>query len=170
MPSNNALQPSPSSRRAFQRCFASDPQAKMYLPRWRAHFGYDRNRLEDSGGDGRKYAVDSYRRRPPNPLAGEVMLNTGMCMASQSGNPPPWTRAEETPNSYAGQVLIITSAHRRQWGCHRRVHSLGLPPHFESDKANLKAIAIADYSFPASHCASRRFLDEWLAAHNPWHS
>jgi len=33
---------------------------------------------------------------PPNPLAGEMMLNTDMCLAFQTGDTPPWTRAEDS--------------------------------------------------------------------------
>jgi len=37
--------------------------------------------------------------RAPDPLAGEMMLNTDMCLAFQSGNTPPWTRAEDRNHS-----------------------------------------------------------------------
>ena len=54
-----------------------------------------------------------------------------------------------TDASYAGQVLIITSPLicDKGGGATDECDPLSLPQYFESDKANLKAIVIADYPF-----------------------
>jgi len=55
---------------------------------------------------------------PPNPLAGEMMLNTDMCLAFQSGNTRPWTRAEDTNHTNCCLWMDRNSADMRGVTCH----------------------------------------------------
>lgn len=55
---------------------------------------------------------------PPNPLAGEMMLNTDMCLAFQTGDTPPWTRAEDTNHTNCCLWVETNSADLRGVTCH----------------------------------------------------
>merc|ERR1740129_1121545 len=54
---------------------------------------------------------------PPNPLAGEMMLNTDMCLAFQSGQTPPFTRAEDRNHTGCCLWVETNSADLRGVAC-----------------------------------------------------
>eukprot|EP00929_Paragymnodinium_shiwhaense_P112635 TRINITY_DN808_c0_g1_i4.p1 TRINITY_DN808_c0_g1~~TRINITY_DN808_c0_g1_i4.p1 ORF type:complete len:1588 (-),score=339.38 TRINITY_DN808_c0_g1_i4:477-5240(-) len=94
----------------------------------------------------------------PASIAGEVVFNTGMVGYPESLTDP----------SYAGQILVITFPLIGNYGVpdEKERDNLGLATHFESDKIQVKAVVISDYSYAASHYQSKLTLGAWLKKHN----
>jgi len=89
--------------------------------------------------------------------SGEVVFNTGMVGYPESLTDP----------SYAGQILVITFPLVGNYGVPDETERdvLGLLTHFESEKIQIKALVISDYSFAASHYQMRMTLGQWLTKH-----
>jgi len=90
-------------------------------------------------------------------VAGEVVFNTGMVGYPESLSDP----------SYKGQLLCLTYPLIGNYGVPGdELDSFELPKFFESEKIQVTALLISDYSHYHSHHESRRSLGDWLREHN----
>eukprot|EP00929_Paragymnodinium_shiwhaense_P112634 TRINITY_DN808_c0_g1_i3.p2 TRINITY_DN808_c0_g1~~TRINITY_DN808_c0_g1_i3.p2 ORF type:complete len:1588 (-),score=504.94 TRINITY_DN808_c0_g1_i3:80-4843(-) len=103
------------------------------------------------------HVFNGYSFGYPESIAGEVVFNTGMVGYPESLTDP----------SYAGQILVITFPLVGNYGVpdEEERDNLGLATHFESDKIQVKAVIISDYSYAASHYQSKSSLGAWLKKH-----
>jgi len=86
-------------------------------------------------------------------VAGELVFTTGMVGYPESLTDP----------SYRGQLLVMTYPIIGNYGVPDDVHDeFGLPQFFESERVQVAAVIISDYSHHHSHWSSRRSLSEWL--------
>ncbi len=85
-------------------------------------------------------------------VAGEVVFNTGM-----AGYPDTLTDP-----SYLGQILTLTYPLIGNYGvpANRKTGSLNL--HFESNRIQIQALIVADYSQAFSHWKAAKSLSKWL--------
>eukprot|EP00754_Rhynchopus_humris_P032216 Rhum_TRINITY_DN15387_c0_g1::Rhum_TRINITY_DN15387_c0_g1_i4::g.154548::m.154548/K11541/URA2; carbamoyl-phosphate synthase / aspartate carbamoyltransferase len=91
-------------------------------------------------------------------VAGEVVFNTGMVGYPESLTDP----------SYKGQILVLTYPMIGNYGVPSEDErdEYGLPVHFESEKVQVTAVIVSDYSHAPSHYAARKSLSTWLKEHN----
>ena len=89
-------------------------------------------------------------------VSGEVVFNTGMV-----GYP-------ETliDSSYKGQILTLTYPLIGNYGVSSDEKQEGLSKYFESEKIQVQALIISDYSHNYSHWNSKKSLSEWMINHD----
>jgi carbamoyl-phosphate synthase large subunit/carbamoyl-phosphate synthase small subunit len=93
----------------------------------------------------------------PTNATGEVVFNTGMVGYPESLTDP----------SYAGQILVLTYPLIGNYGVPQDERDdLGLLKHFESDRIQISALIVSNYSHVPSHYTSNRSLSAWLREHN----
>ena len=86
-------------------------------------------------------------------IAGETVFNTGMVGYPESLTDP----------SYRGQILSLTYPLIGNYGVPAsKLDSFGIDKNFESDKIQVRALVVADYSFEHNHWASKKSLSDWL--------
>ena len=88
--------------------------------------------------------------------SGEVVFNTGMVGYPESLTDP----------SYKGQILVLTYPLIGNYGVPEKEYENNLPKNFESDKIQVQALVISDYSFEYSHWNAKKSLAEWLKEEN----
>ncbi len=84
--------------------------------------------------------------------SGEVVFNTGMVGYPESLTDP----------SYKGQILALTYPLIGNYGVPGKEVENNLLRNFESDRIQVQALVISDYSFEYSHWNARKSLAEWL--------
>jgi carbamoyl-phosphate synthase small subunit len=89
------------------------------------------------------------------PVAGEVVFNTGMVGYPESLTDP----------SYSGQILTLTYPLVGNYGvpAYRR-DDFGLPATFESERIQAAGLIVWEHSEKYSHHTAKRSLDQWLAS------
>jgi len=85
-------------------------------------------------------------------VSGEVVFNTAMTGYPESLTDP----------SYCGQILVATYPLIGNYGVPDNNLVNGLPEHFESDRIQISALIVSDYSEQYSHWNARLSLGEWL--------
>ncbi|MBI2650284.1 glutamine-hydrolyzing carbamoyl-phosphate synthase small subunit [Candidatus Woesearchaeota archaeon] len=85
-------------------------------------------------------------------VSGEVVFNTGMVGYPESLTDP----------SYKGQILVLTYPLIGNYGVPGKDVENNLLKNFESDKIQVQALVISDYSFEYSHWNAKKSLAEWL--------
>ncbi len=86
-------------------------------------------------------------------IAGEVVFNTGMVGYPESFTDP----------SYNGQILVLTYPLIGNYGVPaKEKDKFGLLKNFESEKAQITGLIVADYSNEFSHWQAEQSLAEWL--------
>lgn len=88
-------------------------------------------------------------------VAGEVVFNTAMTGYPESLTDP----------SYAGQILVATYPLIGNYGVPANIENDGLPKFFESERIQVTALIVSDYSEQYSHWSARQSLGEWLRQH-----
>ena len=86
------------------------------------------------------------------PACGEVVFSTAMVGYPESLTDP----------SYSGQILCVTYPIIGNYGVPSEELVNGISKYFESDKIQVKALVISDYSFNYSHWNAAKSLDQWL--------
>ena len=86
------------------------------------------------------------------PACGEVVFSTAMVGYPESLTDP----------SYSGQILCVTYPIIGNYGVPSDELVNGISKYFESDKIQVKALVISDYSFNYSHWNAAKSLDQWL--------
>ena len=89
-------------------------------------------------------------------VSGEVVFNTGMVGYPESLTDP----------SYKGQILVLTYPLIGNYGVPEKEFENNLLKNFESDKIQVQALVISDYSFEYSHWNAKKSLSEWLKEEN----
>lgn len=84
--------------------------------------------------------------------SGEVVFNTGMVGYPESLTDP----------SYKGQILALTYPLIGNYGVPDKIVDDGIVKNFESDKIQVRALVISDYSFEYSHWNAKKSLADWL--------
>jgi carbamoyl-phosphate synthase small subunit len=101
--------------------------------------------------DGTVFEGESFGH--PEPIAGEVVFNTGM-----TGYPETLTDP-----SYRGQILVMTYPLAGNYGVPAfGEDEHGLPLGFESEKIQVAALVVSEHSPRYSHHLAARSLGEWL--------
>ena len=85
-------------------------------------------------------------------VAGEVVFNTSMTGYPESLTDP----------SFAGQIMVATYPLIGNYGVPEAVIVDGLPDFFESDRIQVTALIVSDYSEQYSHWSAKRSLGDWL--------
>jgi len=88
--------------------------------------------------------------------SGEVVFNTGMVGYPESLTDP----------SYKGQILVLTYPLIGNYGVPEKEFENDFLSNFESDKIQVQALVVSDYSFEYSHYSARKSLTEWLKEEN----
>ncbi|MBN1350762.1 glutamine-hydrolyzing carbamoyl-phosphate synthase small subunit [candidate division KSB1 bacterium] len=88
----------------------------------------------------------------PESVAGEVVFNTGMVGYPESFTDP----------SYKGQILTLTYPLIGNYGIPNEIKQDGLAAHFESDRIQIQALVVSEYSENYSHWNSAMSLADWL--------
>ncbi|MFA5970916.1 MAG: glutamine-hydrolyzing carbamoyl-phosphate synthase small subunit [Lentimicrobiaceae bacterium] len=88
-------------------------------------------------------------------VAGEVVFNTSMTGYPESLTDP----------SYAGQIMVATYPLIGNYGVPEAVMIDGLPDYFESERIQVTALIVSDYSEQYSHWSAKRSLGDWLTEH-----
>ena len=88
-------------------------------------------------------------------VAGEVVFNTSMTGYPESLTDP----------SYAGQILVATYPLIGNYGVPEDITTDGVPHFFESERIQVTALIVSDYSAEYSHWNAKRSLGEWLIAY-----
>jgi carbamoyl-phosphate synthase small subunit len=103
--------------------------------------------------DGTRYEGEFFGANQP--VAGEVVFNTGMVGYPESLTDP----------SYAGQILTLTYPLVGNYGVpdYARDDS-GLPAIFESERIQAAGLIVWEHSERYSHHTATRSLDQWLAS------
>ncbi len=86
------------------------------------------------------------------PVAGEVVFNTAMTGYPESLTDP----------SYEGQILVFTYPLIGNYGVPARDTVQNLSAYYESEKIQVEAVVISDYSFEYSHWNADKSLAQWL--------
>lgn len=86
------------------------------------------------------------------PIAGEVVFNTAMTGYPESLTDP----------SYEGQILVFTYPLIGNYGVPARDTVQNLSAYYESEKIQVEAVVISDYSFEYSHWNADKSLAQWL--------
>ncbi len=89
-------------------------------------------------------------------VSGEVVFSTGMVGYPESLTAP----------SYKGQILVLTYPLIGNYGVPGKELENGLLKNFESDKIQVQALVVSDYSFEYSHWNAKKSLSEWLKEEN----
>ena len=89
-------------------------------------------------------------------VSGEVVFNTGMVGYPESLTDP----------SYKGQILVLTYPLIGNYGVPGKDAENNILKNFESDKIQIQALAISDYSFEYSHWSAKKSLADWLKEEN----
>ncbi|MAG91969.1 carbamoyl phosphate synthase small subunit [Candidatus Woesearchaeota archaeon] len=89
-------------------------------------------------------------------ISGEVVFSTGMVGYPESLTDP----------SYKGQILVLTYPLIGNYGVPGKETENNLLKNFESDKIQVQALIISDYSFQHSHWNAKKSLAEWLKEEN----
>ena len=90
-------------------------------------------------------------------VSGEVVFNTGMVGYPESLTDP----------SYKGQILALTYPLIGNYGVPSKERdSFGIVKNFESDKIQIQALVVSDYSLHYSHWNASKSLSEWLKEEN----
>jgi len=84
--------------------------------------------------------------------SGEVVFNTGMVGYPEALTDP----------SYKGQILALTYPLIGNYGVPGKEMEHGLLKRFESDRIQVQALLISDYSAEHSHWDAKRSLSDWL--------
>ena len=87
--------------------------------------------------------------------SGEVVFNTGMVGYPESLTDP----------SYKGQILVLTYPLIGNYGIPENEKQNKLLKFFESEKIQVKALIISDYSDTYSHWNAKKSLSEWMKEH-----
>ncbi len=88
-----------------------------------------------------------------NSVSGEVVFNTGMVGYPESLTDP----------SYKGQILVLTYPLIGNYGVPgKEEDSFGIDKNFESDKIQVQALIVSDYSWNYHHWNADKSLSEWL--------
>ena len=85
-------------------------------------------------------------------VSGEVVFNTGMVGYPESLTDP----------SYKGQILVLTYPLIGNYGVPDKEIENNLLKNFESDKIQVQALVVSDYSFQYSHWNAKKSLADWL--------
>lgn len=85
-------------------------------------------------------------------VAGEVVFSTAMTGYPESLTDP----------SYKGQILVATYPLIGNYGVPDSLRENDLLKYFESDKVQITALVISDYSFSFSHWNASKSLSDWL--------
>ena len=85
-------------------------------------------------------------------VSGEVVFSTGMVGYPESLTDP----------SYKGQILVLTYPLIGNYGVPGKNIEDNLLKNFESDKIQVTALIISDYSFEYSHWNAKKSLADWL--------
>jgi carbamoyl-phosphate synthase small subunit len=85
-------------------------------------------------------------------VAGEVVFNTSMTGYPESLTDP----------SFAGQIMVATYPLIGNYGVPESLVTNGLPDFFESDRIQVTALIVSDYSEQYSHWSAKRSLGDWL--------
>jgi len=85
-------------------------------------------------------------------VAGEVVFNTAMVGYPESLTDP----------SFAGQIMVATYPLIGNYGVPEAVTVDGLSDFFESDRIQVTALIVSDYSEQYSHWSAKRSLRDWL--------
>jgi carbamoyl-phosphate synthase small subunit len=88
-------------------------------------------------------------------VSGEVVFNTGMVGYVESLTDP----------SYCGQILVLTYPLIGNYGVPGESMEDKLLRHFESDKIQITALIVADYSHIQEHWNAVKTLSDWLKEH-----
>lgn len=88
----------------------------------------------------------------PKNVAGEVVFNTGMVGYPESLTDP----------SYRGQILVLTYPLIGNYGVPDKKEINGLLKNFESDRIQIEALVVSDYSANFCHWSARKSLEDWL--------
>lgn len=88
-------------------------------------------------------------------VAGEVVFNTAMTGYPESLTDP----------SYAGQILVATYPLIGNYGVPGTETEFGMLKFFESDRIQVTALIVSDYSAEYSHWNAERSLGNWLNSH-----
>ena len=89
-------------------------------------------------------------------VSGEVVFNTGMVGYPETLTDP----------SYRGQILVLTYPLIGNYGVPGKEFENNLLNNFESDKIQVRALIISDYSFEYSHWNAKKSLSQWLKEEN----
>ncbi len=89
-------------------------------------------------------------------VSGEVVFSTGMVGYPESLTDP----------SYKGQILILTYPLIGNYGVPGKEIENNMLKNFESDKIQVQALVVSDYSFEYSHWNAKKSLAEWLNEEN----
>lgn len=92
----------------------------------------------------------------PVSAAGEVVFSTAMTGYPESLTDP----------SYKGQILVATYPLIGNYGVPAEHRENDLLQYFESDRVQITALVISDYSFAFSHWNAEKSLSDWLREHN----
>jgi len=90
------------------------------------------------------------------PVSGEIVFNTGMVGYPEMLTDP----------SYKGQILTLTYPLIGNYGVPSDKKQDGLSKHFESEKIQVQALIISDYSHNYSHWNSKKSLSDWMIQHD----
>ncbi len=85
-------------------------------------------------------------------VAGEVVFNTSMTGYPESLTDP----------SYAGQILVATYPLIGNYGVPQQLSENGMLRYFESERIQVTALIVSDYSFEFSHWNASESLSAWL--------
>src|SRR5437879_2741464 len=86
---------------------------------------------------------------------GEVVFNTGMVGYPEALTDP----------SYKGQILVLTYPLIGNYGMPESKNGHNLHSPFESSRAQIQGLVVADYSFQYSHWDAAKSLNIWLQEH-----
>lgn len=91
-------------------------------------------------------------------VSGEVVFNTGMVGYPEALTDP----------SYRGQILVLTYPVIGNYGVPNadEKDEHGLSKYFESDKIQISALIVTDYSYHPSHWTFNKSLSKWLSDNN----
>ena len=89
-------------------------------------------------------------------VSGEVVFNTGMVGYVESLTDP----------SYCGQILVLTYPLIGNYGVPGDDVKDKLLNHFESDKIQIRALIVSDYSHIQEHWDATKTLSDWLKEHD----
>ncbi len=97
-------------------------------------------------------AFEGYSFGYEKSVSGEVVFNTAMTGYPESLTDP----------SYKGQILISTYPLVGNYGVPEYFSEDGIVKNFESEKIQIEAFVISDYSIDYSHWSAKRSLGDWL--------
>src|SRR3989338_8733010 len=89
-------------------------------------------------------------------VSGEVVFSTGMVGYPESLTDP----------SYKGQILALTYPLIGNYGVPGKEKEHGLVKNFESEKIQVTALIVSDYSSEHNHWNAKKSLAEWLKEEN----